>query len=434
MKYALFSLALNFGVPLLTALYTIGGRFKIIIIFLFFICLTNDLNSKLSINIISHEWYRGSSRGLEITALDLIIISILLSELIQSKLFQARLRINWESLLSSFCLISALLSTVFAQVPLYAIFSFWKYLRGFVIYLVFRSIFKEEHIKTYVFYFSLMILYQTGFVLWQKYFLGIYRVVGTLPHMNSLAMLINIYTLPAFSLALSGFYPVFHTICVLCGVFIVISTASRGALVCLILGFLIVFFFKLLWGISVKSWLLLCVFSMVFLIGAYKSSDTLIDRFQNAPKESGETRHGFNDCAKLMGQNFVFGVGLNNFSYMMGHSKYGEKGPDLANGDKDDGVAHHIYWLTFAEQGFLGLIALVGLVLWSLLLALGIIIRSKSEINRAFAVGLFASLFTLHFQGFLEWILRQTNVWFLFCVIFGVLSSLSQERKSVKNL
>lgn len=429
MKYLIFFIALIVGVPVLSFIYSYNERLKSLVHLLFFICLTNDLSTRLSINIVSYEWYRGSSRGLEVTALDLIVLAILLSQVASKKILDFRLWINVESLIVVLFLFSGLISTVFAQVPLYALFGYWKFFRGFLIYLVFRTAFNRESMSQFISFFAVMILYQFTFVFWQKYFLGIYRVTGTLPHMNSLAMLINIYTLPCFSMALAGYAQLFNMMCVLFGVFIVVSTASRGALVCLILGFCIVFLISMVRGFSLKTWGFIALFILAFLLGAYKSSDTLINRFNNAPKESGETRVGFNECAKQMGEGFVFGVGINNFSHMMGNSSYGDLGPDLHNGEKDDGVAHHIYWLTFAETGYFGLFSLICLILLSLFKPIQVFYYSTNPLERAFAAGLFASLFTLHFQGFLEWILRQTNVWFLFCAILGLLSSLVSEIK-----
>ena len=159
------------------------------------------------------------------------------------------------------------------------------------------------------------------------------------------------------------------------------------------------------------------------LIAGAAASRTIIQRFLEAPKESEETREGFNLCAARMAREFPFGAGINNFSYMIGQTRYGEDAPDLPEGGKDDGVAHHIYWLIASEMGYFGLGCFVLLFAGVQGKALAMALRGKTGLCRAYAAGVFCGLLALHLQGFLEWILFQTNIWFLFCAQLGALTA-----------
>jgi hypothetical protein len=56
--------------------------------------------------------------------------------------------------------------------------------------------------------------------------------------------------------------------------------------------------------------------------------------------------------------------------------------------------------------------------------------KNKDPVIKAFCAGIFCGFLALHLQGFLEWILRQTPVWFLFCAMSGLLVAIANIRKS----
>jgi hypothetical protein len=80
----------------------------------------------------------------------------------------------------------------------------------------------------------------------------------------------------------------------------------------------------------------------------------VIKRFETAPVESGESRHEANIASSNMGHDYFFGVGINNYSYAINYMPYGEHLFPL-----DRGIAHHIFWLHYAELGLIGVILYV---------------------------------------------------------------------------
>ena len=419
MKWAIFLSALVAGVPFLVVLMHLRRWAVHAVMALFFVLLMNDLNGFLSINLISHEWYRGSSRGMEVTALDLIGLALALHVVLHRPRGFRRQWLSWEGGLLGLYLSAGLISMVASMVPLYSWFGLWKMGRGVLIFAVFSQLIdREERVRFLLLIFGFMCLYQAPVVLYQKYLLGIYRAAGTLPHMNTLAMLNNMLIMPVFAAFLldRGRPRPLYLLFIVAAMFNLVATLSRGAMVSMAGGFALSLLFLRLRHLEPRrigfAVLLLCG----IVAGAFKASDTIVDRFLNAPKESAETRISLNLAAMQMADTRVLGVGLNNFSHAIANTRFGRLAPE-----DDYGVAHHIYWLTAAELGYAGLFLFVALIGVVQLRAARLGLTSAVPLLKALGIGLFAAMIALHLQGLLEWILRQTNVWFLFCAQAGSL-------------
>jgi O-antigen ligase len=160
--------------------------------------------------------------------------------------------------------------------------------------------------------------------------------------------------------------------------------------------------------------------------GAARAAGSFIQRIQSAPKESAGAREEFDYAAALMARDHpVFGVGLNNFSYVLTTTpKYNEHIRIMAD-EKQAGVAHHIYRLVWAETGAAGLLVFVAIILrfWWLAGRAGWHARSLEEI---LLVGLCLGATTLHLSGFLEWVFRITPVSYMFFVTSAVTVGLAE--------
>ena len=164
-------------------------------------------------------------------------------------------------------------------------------------------------------------------------------------------------------------------------------------------------------------------------LGTLKFTDTLFQRLRDAPPASGETREEFNLCAVEMARELPLGVGINNYVYAINNTPYGAQAPAYADGTKDAGVCHHIYLLTAAEMGYVGLFFFVLMIGAVQFRAFQIVRHARDPLLKAYAVGCFVGLFSLHLQGLLEWVLRQTNVWFFFCTMAGTLTAVQSLSK-----
>jgi hypothetical protein len=159
----------------------------------------------------------------------------------------------------------------------------------------------------------------------------------------------------------------------------------------------------------------------------------IIRRFQNAPEESAETRHYFNDAARAMADENLFGIGVNLYSYSLANSDYywyvypdmvdvadPEEFRESVRGQSRLGTAHHIYWLYAAEIGYIGcgFFVLHIAVFWGL--TAWVFVRKKDPLLRGIVLGILVGTTFHDVHGTLEWIFRQTEVQYLYFIQMGL--------------
>jgi len=156
----------------------------------------------------------------------------------------------------------------------------------------------------------------------------------------------------------------------------------------------------------------------------------IIERFLTAPKESAEARDIFNMVAKKMGDENFMGVGLNNYS-IMGSTRYAEAFDAVDAG----GLAHHIYWLHYAELGILGPVLLALLMLSFVYMPARILRKRSDNLPTIFAIGTMTGFSIAMLIGLLEWNFRQTPImltYFMFAGFTFALPRLERQRKAGK--
>jgi O-antigen ligase len=129
-----------------------------------------------------------------------------------------------------------------------------------------------------------------------------------------------------------------------------------------------------------------------------------------------------------MGDDYFFGVGINNYSYAINYMKYGE---DLAPLDR--GIAHHIFWLHYAELGIIGVILFVlmtGTFMW---IALRFILKRRDSLERVVAIGVLAAFIINWLIGTLEWNFRIIQITVAYFMLAGFVTSLDRvERERIE--
>jgi cell division protein FtsW (lipid II flippase) len=218
------------------------------------------------------------------------------------------------------------------------------------------------------------------------------------------------------------------------GVLTTVATLSRGGIATMIAGCAIVVMLSfLLRQGPAKIKKKFAALGLMFLLSIpvlFVVLPKVIERFESAPVESGESRQVANLASKDMGDDYFFGVGLNNYSYAINYMPYGE---DLAKLDR--GIAHHIFWLHYAELGILGVISyilLTGTFIW---IALRFILKRRDSLERVFAIGIFTAFVINWLIGTLEWNFRIIQITLAYFMLAGFVTSLDriEQRRIRKN-
>lgn len=376
----------------------------------------------VDINVLSFEHYRGDSRGIEITLLDLLLLSM--------RMTLPRRRTPPPMLAASTAYaVVVTLSAVIAFSPLFAIFSVWKLARMLLLVrVVARGAAARDVPPEILRGMAFGTLYEFGLVLQQRYVLHMHQACGNFPHQNTLGMALNLVLPAVLALHLAGIPGRLSGIALVAGAVSVVLTLSRGALTMMGIGWSLVYVASVLRKNTPRkrSLGLRAVLGATALL--VRAWDSLVDRFTNAPKESAEGREQFEAAAALMLREHPLGMGINQYSLALEQAGYGARVGIL--GYDASGIVHNIYWLTAAETGYLGLAVFLALLGAPVVTALRAGLRARRDVRGDVLIGFAVGLLLLYAQGTLEWALRQTTLSYLFWTIAGVIDGLARQLAS----
>ena len=422
MKYILFFGAILAALPLMSWAAFAWRRAQGWLLTL--LILSTAFGDWANINFSSMEEYRGPDRGFEITFTDLIAWSLCVGLVLRGRHHVSWLPYNTLVLVCVFA--AGVFTTVIAPVPVYGAFTLFKLLRIFVIYWCVVNAMRVGVSRDAVWRgFVAVGFLITAMALKQKYVDGIYRVHGPFDHSNTIPLYLNLF-LPALLLwslgdrTLSRLKVALSIAAVFAMFWTIYATFSRAGLM---LALFALFIAIVIANLRIRSWRVFCTSAammLLFGVGALRAVPRVIERFQEAPEASGEARVEFNRAAKVMARDSPFGVGLNNFSYVMTtEGRYRKMLKVMANEKNAAGVAHHIYWLTLAESGFLGLglfLLAIARFAWRALWEGSRLPGPEGAVLWGFLLG----FITVHLGGLLEWAFRLTPVMEMFAVVCGL--------------
>ncbi len=393
--------------------------------------------------------YRGTDRGYGVTPTDLLVAGLLLWLLATGRDRRSRIWLPWNTVPYLGLAVVACISVCQSPVPDLGFFTLYKLLRGFLLYwVVVNCVRSRKEVKAVLAGLLATLIFQGWVVFYDKWITGavVYRVVGTFPHPNSLAMYVNMVLPLALALLLVGgrlrLRDLFLVSLVAGGLILVVFTRSRAAMVLAAGVVLFQPIYQFFLGPSRRIVILVgCGLFVLAALGA-ALGPSIQRRFRSAPDQSALTRIYFNDAARAMARDHTFGVGLNAYSWTVANTEYyWLVYPDKADvpdrlafrqseaGHRRLGTAHNIYYLWAAEIGWWGL----GFwLLWAgrfLLRNLVEIRRNRHPADRALLLGLLLAAVTFHMQGWLEWVGRQTQVFYLFLLLAGLLVALGRIRR-----
>jgi hypothetical protein len=447
LKYLIFFFATFVGVPIGILL---ASRFKIleqaVVILLIFTTVVPD---DTSINFYSREFYFALTKGIEISLGDLCALVILGVVFVNRSEYRAP-GIPPMTFAFIAVIITGILSWTtapgFIFVPeaaqahpfylpydifetrLYPIFETTKWIRGMILFLaLYYYLRKPENLDVIVMGVIIAAVYLGFDVLKDRYFHGIHRVKATFQHPNSLATYMAMSGTFMFSILLAEKRLIRAGLLSfaigLAGIS-VIMTISRGGLGALIIG-LALSFLLLGWrNLSIKNVFIIFGGAIAGAVVLAAAADTLMDRFVGEQDAAGdlEYRMYYNNQAKLMAGEKVFGVGMGNFS-AFSWDEYAERvDPDNPPGTP----AHNIWFLTLGETGYIGLIAFAFFWIRFFSMSAPLIIWKLKGLPLAAVTGATLLCLVCHVQSMVQLSFRQTPIFFLMMIAIAIVASLKK--------
>ena len=381
-----------------------------------------------AINFFSRETYRGTSRGLEISLVYILAAVLLLVFTILRG--SRKLLPDWGSRLYFLYFLLSIPSCFNAPHMEYYCFELWKMM---MMYLVFMAVyyyleFNEGDFDSLL--FGIIILIGINSIMaFKQYLFGVYRIKGFFPHSNSMAMFMLMAGPLFFSYSFNNQERWKSMLCFV--TFLLASIAlvrsySRGAIFCYPIAGALTFLCSLWGGFSSHKMRYILLLAPFIIIGLLLSAPRIIERFQNAPPASGETRKSLAIAAmNMMKDKPWVGVGLNNWGVVINYPyPYGKhRGLDE---EQKDSIVETIYLLVGAECGIPCLAALLawfGYYWVSTIRLMKLLRRTRYFYLPA---GLFGALTGVFLQSALEWVLKQqiNFIWLMY--LFAIISFLNK--------
>ena len=315
-----------------------------------------------------------------------------------------------------------LLSFAQARWPPYVIAYTWKLSRMVLVLLaVWRAGNEDERVVPAVLRGLLFgTLYEGALATWQHFGEGQLRASGTFSGWNSLGMVLNMLVMVPVARILAGPTSLLTKLAPLAAAAAALFSVSRGAMLFLGAGIALVWFASVWKEFTPrKAWFGLCGLALV-AVAVPLAFSTLQRRGEEERVESNLTRERLVDAAALMLEEHPLGVGASQYLPELILGGYGRRAE--LGWREWTSIVHNVYWLTAAELGYAGVVALIVLFLAPLRLAFrGPLRGPRGDVLLGLGVGL--AIFAVH--SCFEWVWRHTEVsypWFMNIAMVAILA------------
>ena len=455
MKYVVFTFA-ALGVPPLAFLLYLNRRWMKYAFWA--MCAALCFYSSFKLNFFSHDWYRGSSRGMEVSVIYLLSLAVILAHILRRRFsgfvpeWGCRLYILYFLLcLPSVMNIGDAVWETFGETQdetfltgqMAAWCEIWKMMMLYVFYLsVYTYVKATDDIKSVLgglASFSIL----NFFLIVKAHFQGVYQPDGLFPHQNSMAMAMHLFAGLFFaSYLVNGLktrFDKFLAFAFVCSIGSLMRSYSRGAMAVVPVSIGLVLVVSLCEG-RPRHWFrrLLPLAFLGFVVLA-AMLPRIIERFEKAPEASGNTRKELAALAlEMIKDEPFFGVGINNWGIKCNPPyEYSERSGRKALRTQDgqqDGVVETVYLLVGAECGLIGLGAMLAWLLFYYFSCIRLVLRLRGTPYFFVPVGLLGGLTASYLQSCLEWVLRQQMNLIILMFMFAIISYLNTSWRRLRAL
>ena len=414
---------------------------------------------RMEVNFFSAAWYRGTTRGIQITLIEMLAFGLLMG-CWMGRRDEERPRF-WPAslgLMLAFLGYSAL--SVLASTPrLFGVFELSKMAAGILVFLAAAAYVRSRREWTLLLVaLGCAVAFEGAWAVEQHFVTHVDRAEGTLDHANSLSMYCCLTVPLLVAGAVAGWSRLLKWFCAaaaVLGAFGLLLTFSRAGIPVFFLVVLGTVAACASWRPSprrVVVWALLLAGAVALTVALWSQ---LAERYAQSTLEEEyldptvDGRGVYLRLAPALAHQGFFGVGLNNWSYQVSRTygpRLGFMFADYDNlvavyGTTDNQLfadaylappAHNLAALTLGELGVAGLVLFA--LLWLRWLGMGaaFLRLPRAEPMRLMGVGIFFGTCGIFGQSLTEWVYRQTPILFTFFILLGVLASVAAGRRRAR--
>ena len=416
-------------------------------------------SERMEVNFFSEAWYRGTTRGLQVTLVEMIAFGLLFGCWVGNR--GPERRPFWPGSLGLMLLYFACagVSVIACDPKLFGVFELSKIFASILVFLAAAAYLRSRREWTLlVVALGCAVGFESAWAVQQHFIIHLSRAEGTLDHANSLSMYLCLTAPLLVAVACSGWSRWLRVFCGLCaaiasvGLVLTLSRAGIPIFAAVVLGTILacaswrprpgVILFRSLIALGAVALVVACWSE----IEERYSGDTLQEEYFDP------TVDGRGVYLRLSGEivkDHFFGVGLNNWSYEVSRTygpRLGFRYVDYDHlisiyGTSDDKQfgdaylappAHNLAALTLGELGVPGLLIFGLLWLRWLSMATPFLFLPKDDPMRAVGVGLLFCICGIFGQSLTEWVYRQTPILFTFYILLGALASVARARSQAR--
>lgn len=408
----------------------------------------------MNVTFFGQFWYRGTSRGIELSALDIVPVCLLCASLLLPRV--PHHRFYWPASIGLMAVYLAYCAVGVAIAPmrLHGVWELAKMVRGLMVFLAAALFIRtRRELGIVVFALCAAVLTQMVVALQQRFGVGLFRASGTFDHENTLSTYLCMVA-PVLVAAAMSQWPVwlrwFAGLSWTCAAGTELLTLSR-------MGIPVFAIVSLATAAACTSWRFARLRPNIVIVAAatlavfFASSwDGIKARYTQGDLkaeltgvEGSETRGAYWRLAVAMVNDHPFGVGLNNWSYAVGkHYVRRSNHPyhdydsvqELPAGDSAflfAPAADSLPALTLGELGVVGFLLLLGVWLrWMQLGAVFLSDRLNDDPLHRTAIGLFFGALGIFLQSATEWTYRQPPIMYTFHILMAAAASLYWRRRA----
>ena len=373
--------------------------------------------------VISWPMWPGYAKGLEVSLIDILALSLLLS--LPPPRFSAPMK---AAALLYF--LTILISAIDAPAPMAVGFYMMQVARACLLFAVVARGCEDENVPIHIIKGAAVgLCYEAGLVLFQRFALGDLQPGGTFGHQNFLGLATHFVIYPWFALLLAGSRIWPSWIAPLAGLMIASLTASRATVGLTVVGLALTFLISASrqWT-GRKAGVLLVGLAVAAAITPVALS-SFERRFNVNPltEDEYDERAAFEEAAAGMIADHPLGVGANNFVIVANTGGYYDEAGVAPVFHSRSAHVHNIYLLIAAETGWIGLFAAALLMFTPLVIAFRWGWYATRDGRGDLLLGLGISLLVVYVHSLFEWTLITHQLQFLLAIAVGLIVGLAQQ-------
>jgi hypothetical protein len=446
-------------IPVLTILGAVVASWsqRVRDVFFFAMLSLAVVAERTDVNFFSEAWYRGTSRGIQITLVEMLAFGLLVGCWVGRRGLERRR--FWPGSLGLLLLFFfyACISVVTSQPRMFGVFELTRMLDAILVFLASAAYVRSIREWTLLAVaLGCAVGFEGAWAARQHLLDGFGRTPGTLDHANSLSMYLCLTPL-LVAVAVSTWPRAIRWFCGVCaflGAGGLILTYSRAGIPVFALATLGAFLACASWRMIMGRLLVRSLLALALAALVAAGWGQIIQRYSGATLEEEyldptvDGRGVYLRLSAAIARDHFFGVGLNNWSYRVSRtygprigyrfadydymlSVYGSRNERMFAEANLAAPAHNLAALTLGELGVPGLA--IFLMLWLRWFSMGVpfLFLPRDEPMRAVGVGILFSICGIFGQSLTEWVYRQTPILFTFYILLGALASLAHARRQL---